>query len=245
MIKQKIIFFGTGNKSEKYLKYLYKNFKEIEIIGLCQNFYKDKKLNQNKTVQYAKSKNIKILKLKHVQNIKFDLGISYLYDKIFSNKLLSIPSKGIINFHLGPLPMYKGSYSIYHAISNLSKSNNYNFGVTLHYVETKVDSGPIIDLINIPILNNDTAFTLYNRSIKKLYSLFIKNIRSILKTESKVFAKKQSKIGKFYKRNKINHKISIKLNKKDLYNKIRALTFKGKEKPYFVLNKKKIYLIMK
>ena len=245
MIKQKVIFFGTGNKSEKCLKYLHKNFEGIEIIGLCQNFYKKNELNQNKTIEYAKSQNIKILKLNQAQNIKFDLGISYLYDKIFNKKLLSIPKKGIINLHLGPLPMFKGSYSVYHAINNLSKSNNHNFGVTLHYVESKVDNGPIIDLINIPILNNDTAFTLYNRSINKLYLLFTRNIRSILETKKKVSARKQSKIGKFYKRNKINHQINIKLNNKDLYNKIRALTFKGKDKPYFILKKRKIYLIMK
>ena len=78
-----------------------------------------------------------------------------------------------------------------------------------------------------------------------MYFLFTRNIRSILETKNKVSARKQSKIGRFYKRNKINHKINIKLNNKDLYNKIRALTFKGKDKPYFILKKKKIYLIMK
>ena len=245
MIKQKIIFFGTGKKSKKCLKHLYENFKEIKIICLCPNFYEKKSNKLNETIQYAINKNIKILNLNQVQNIKFDLGISYLYDKIFSKKLLSIPRKGIVNLHLGPLPMYKGSYSVYHAINNLSKSNNHNFGVTLHYVELKVDNGPIIDLTHIPILKNDTAFTLYNRSINELYPLFTRNIRSILETKNKVIAKKQNKIGKFYKRNKINHEINIKLNKKELYNKIRALTFKGKDKPYFILKKKKIYLIMK
>ena len=93
MKKQKIIYFGTGYKSKKCLKYLYENFKEIKIIGLCKNEFSNKKLNQDETIQYAKSKNIKILKLNQVENIKFDLGISYLYDKIFNKKLLSIPSK--------------------------------------------------------------------------------------------------------------------------------------------------------
>ena len=140
--------------------------------------------------------------------------------------------------------MYKGSYCIYHAITNLSKTNNKNFGVTLHYVEKKPDSGPIIDLINIPILKNDAAFTFYNRCVNKSYSLFTRNIRSILETKNKVTANKQKKIGKFYKRNKINHKINIELNKEELYNKIRALTFRGKDKPYFILKNRKIYLIM-
>ena len=62
MTKQKVIFFGTGKKSKKCLKYLYENFKEIKIICLCPNFYeKTDKLNE--TIQYAKNKNIKILNL--------------------------------------------------------------------------------------------------------------------------------------------------------------------------------------
>ena len=56
MIKQKIIFFGTGKKSKKCLKHLYENFKEIKIICLCPNFYEKKSNKLNETIKLHKKR---------------------------------------------------------------------------------------------------------------------------------------------------------------------------------------------
>ena len=240
---QKILFLGSGAKSFECLKYLNDEISNSKVVGLCPNYYKIKKTNK-KIINYAKRNKIKIINFSNISKIKFDLGICLLYDKILSNNILNIPKKGFVNFHLGPLPRYKGSYSVVNAIINARKENNWTFEVTLHYMMKKVDSGPIIDAIKIPITKNDTGYSLYKKSISKVYILFKKNIKSLIECNTMVKAKKQSGKGQFIPRKKINHKIKFGLNINEMYDRIRALTFPGKDRPYIVLNKKKIYLYL-
>lgn len=70
----------------------------------------------------------------------FDLGISYCYPRKITEPLLSLPSKGFINYHPGPLPEYKGPDQYRNAIMNKEKE----WGVTVHFMDEEYDSGPII-----------------------------------------------------------------------------------------------------
>ena len=38
----------------------------------------------------------------------FELGVSYCYPRKITEPILSMPKKGFINYHPGPLPEYKG-----------------------------------------------------------------------------------------------------------------------------------------
>jgi methionyl-tRNA formyltransferase len=70
----------------------------------------------------------------------FELGISYCYPRKIKEPLLSIPLKGFINYHPGPLPKYKGPKESTLAISNKET----NWGVTVHYMGKDYDTGKII-----------------------------------------------------------------------------------------------------
>lgn len=75
----------------------------------------------------------------------FDLGVSYSYPRKITKELLSIPSKGFVNYHAAPLPEYKGWLVYDEAIENKET----HWGVTLHEIDEHYDTGPIIKRVNI------------------------------------------------------------------------------------------------
>lgn len=69
-----------------------------------------------------------------------DLGLSIIGSHIFTADEIARARCGIANLHLAPLPEYRGRYSAAHAINEGAMT----FGVTLHYVDEGIDTGPII-----------------------------------------------------------------------------------------------------
>lgn len=65
-----------------------------------------------------------------------------------------------INLHPAPLPEYRGCNSYAHAIIN----GETEYGVTLHYMDEGVDTGPIIASPRFPILPDDTGRSLHDRA---------------------------------------------------------------------------------
>lgn len=69
-----------------------------------------------------------------------DLGVSIGGSHIFTSDEIARAWCGIVNLHFAPLPQYRGRYSAGHALRN----GETWFGVTLHYVDAGIDTGPII-----------------------------------------------------------------------------------------------------
>lgn len=63
-----------------------------------------------------------------------------------------------LNIHPAPLPEYRGCNSYAHAIIN----GETEYGVTLHYMNEGVDTGPIIDSPRFPIGPEETGKSLYS-----------------------------------------------------------------------------------
>jgi methionyl-tRNA formyltransferase len=68
-----------------------------------------------------------------------DWLVSFKADRIWTAKELSLPSRGAINFHLGP-PWYRGVGGYEAAIQERWES----YGVTAHHMTAQIDAGPII-----------------------------------------------------------------------------------------------------
>ena len=113
---------------------------------------------------------------KHVLE-SFELGVSYCYPRKITEPLLSIPKKGFINYHPGPLPKYKGPKESTDAINNKET----DWGVTVHKMDENYDTGPIIEVLDIKLHEPPTStaelgaishyflFNLFKNTIKKIY----------------------------------------------------------------------------
>jgi methionyl-tRNA formyltransferase len=81
---------------------------------------------------------------------------------------------GAINFHPSP-PWYPGSGGINKGLYNLDKKS----GITLHYMDEKVDNGKIIKFFPVDILETDTVETLLKRVHSKQFFAFMETVISI------------------------------------------------------------------
>lgn len=240
----RLLLLGSRIESYHCFQYLLRNFSNIEIVAIAPHVNPVSTREDQKIEPLAKANNIPVIERGEINQFDFDLGISLLYDSILTAEEIQIPKKGFVNLHLGPLPRYRGSNSVLHAIANARSENRWEFEVTLHYIVEKLDSGPIIDKVSMPIFEDDTAYNLHCRASDKVYELFVNNIHQLLAADGKVDAKQQTGTAGFYNRDEVDHFVDLNNSDIEIYDKIRALTFPGKPRPYTFINNKKIYLTL-
>ncbi|MHC5227461.1 phosphoribosylglycinamide formyltransferase [Enterococcus sp. LJL99] len=98
------------------------------------------------------------------------------YMRIIGPTLLEVYEKRIINIHPSLLPQFPGLHGIKDAFeANVSKT-----GVTIHYVDNGVDTGPIIAQEQIPIEPTDTLESLEVKIHKVEHELYPKTLARIL-----------------------------------------------------------------
>ncbi|OGW79911.1 MAG: phosphoribosylglycinamide formyltransferase [Omnitrophica bacterium RIFCSPLOWO2_12_FULL_44_17] len=92
----------------------------------------------------------------------------------------------ILNIHPSLLPQYPGAHSIQDAFQAREKET----GVTVHFVDEGVDSGPVILQRRVPILPDDTLESLEKKVHQTEYELYPEAIRLFLAGRLKVIAKR-------------------------------------------------------
>jgi polyketide synthase PksN len=105
-----------------------------------------------------------------------DLVINVNSYDILREPILSLPPRGIVNFHNGPLPRYGGLNACSWAILNGERAH----GVTWHYVDAGIDTGPIVAQRRFPITADETAGRLVVRSIRAGVALFGEMLPALL-----------------------------------------------------------------
>lgn len=81
---------------------------------------------------------------------------------IFPPDMLGIPHSGVVNFHNGPLPDYRGLNVPSWVIFNRETRH----GVTWHFVDESIDTGPIVAQAMINVDPRETAISLNFRCIQ-------------------------------------------------------------------------------
>ncbi len=148
----------------------------------------------------AKEKGIKAIKadninseksLKKIRELKPDLIVSAYFGQILKEEIIS-SAKNCINIHPSPLPKYRGISPYFWAISN----NEKEAGITVHFLEKKVDAGGIILQKIVKIEPKETVHGLFNRLSNEGAGILLKAIAQIEK--GKVVTKKQNKTNASY-----------------------------------------------
>jgi methionyl-tRNA formyltransferase len=97
-----------------------------------------------------------------------DFLLSFQAAQLMKAALLATPAMGALNLHLGPLPRYRGVAPIAWAVINGETVT----GVTLHRIEVGIDSGPVIASKRVPIREEDTGRTTYDKCSEAGVELF-------------------------------------------------------------------------
>ena len=89
------------------------------------------------------------------------IGISIYFSKIFKQELID-KFEYFVNLHNGPLPRYRGVNPINWALKNKESQH----GVTLHTIESGIDTGKILDQIMFPINDDMEVIDVYNLCLR-------------------------------------------------------------------------------
>jgi folate-dependent phosphoribosylglycinamide formyltransferase PurN len=100
------------------------------------------------------------------------------YSPILRGNIIDIPKIGILNAHPGLLPKYRGINTIQWAVYNGD-----DIGVTVHFIDRGVDTGPIIEQKVIHVEQNDTIESLRKKADAAAAELLSDLIFRILKRE--------------------------------------------------------------
>jgi methionyl-tRNA formyltransferase len=172
-----------------------------------------------------------------IKELKPDLIISMGWSQIIGRDILSIPVLGTIGTHISLLPKYRG-----HSPLNWGIIMGYKeWGITLFYLEERVDTGEIIAQKIFPIGARDDAQTLYSQAtyygIDLLIDALIKIKEGTLKTIKQPILPERP----LSKRKPEDGLIDWTSNGIEILNLIRALAkpFPG---AYCYLNGKKLFI---
>ena len=96
-----------------------------------------------------------------IQSNAIDVLLSIQYNWILPGQILDMVGRRAFNLHNARLPSYKGYNSISHAIAN----GDTTYDTTVHWMADEVDTGDIAYIARTPIARDDTALTLYRRTV--------------------------------------------------------------------------------
>ena len=158
-----LIFFGTNFDGAYFLQKLINKYDiKIVITDLIINDSLRKSLKRcllkrrlTEDIARWKSRMVlmdqTIIEKKKFKNIlreyNIDLGVVATFGKIIPKEVIESIPLGIINLHSSLLPKYRGANPIFWAIRNGEKE----FGITVHYLNERIDEGDIILQKKIPI----------------------------------------------------------------------------------------------
>ncbi len=182
-IKIAVFISGTGSNLKKLI-YFSKNKKSKFMVDLVISnkrhapgliYAKKNKINY-KIYDFKKqiSDEIKILNLVKKRKIKLICLAGFM--KILTEKFIKKFDGKIINIHPSLLPKYKGLNTHFKVLN----SNDKYSGCTVHYVNSKLDSGKVIIQKKVKILKSDTPKTLQKRILLEEHKLYSKALNIII-----------------------------------------------------------------
>lgn len=184
MKKVKTIFMGTPEFAIPVLKTLLKLSDVVCVVTKPDALVGRKKvLTPSPIKKLAIKENIPVLtpvKLKEeyqsILDYEPELIVTCAYGKIVPKVILDYPKYGCINIHASILPKYRGSAPMQWAIANGEKET----GITLMYMDEKMDTGDIIDIEKIPILDDDDLGSIHDKLSLLGSSILEKNFSNII-----------------------------------------------------------------
>lgn len=191
MKNKNIVFMGTPDFSVPVLKMLIENTNVLLVVTQPDKIVgKDKTVSFNPVKKLALEEKIPVFQpmrirkdFEKLKNLDIDLIVTCAYGQIIPKEVLDMPKYGCINVHASILPKYRGSAPIQWCLFN----NDDVTGVTIMYMDEGMDTGDIIKIKEIPILDSDNVGTLHDKLSKLGCDLLLEVLPTIFnKTNDRI-----------------------------------------------------------
>ena len=242
----KIVFMGTPSFAVPILEALIDNYNVIMVV--CQP---DKEKDRKGNIIYSPCKEIALKndievyqpnkirdEYQYILDKNPDIIITAAYGQIIPLEILEYPKYGCINVHGSLLPKLRGGAPIHHAIINGDKIA----GVTIMYMDKKMDAGDIISQRSIEIGENTILDDLYYKLSIIGRDLLLDTLPSIFNGTNDRIKQDENKVTFGFNITKEEEKIDFNDTSNNIHNKIRGLS--SIPGAYAIINNKrmKIYL---
>ena len=228
MNELKIVYMGTPEFSVPALEELSNNYNVVMVVTQPDKLVgRKKEITFSPVKKFALERDIPVFQpekiredYKKIIDLNPDLIVTCAYGQIIPKELLNFPKYGCINIHASLLPEYRGGAPIHKAVMDGKDKT----GVTIMYMDEKMDSGDILYQEELKITSEDNTSTMFNKlSIlgKKMIGTFIPKL---IKGDFTRTPQDESKVTYAYNISKEDEKLSFLDNSINIFNKIRGLS---------------------
>ena len=173
-----------------------------------------------------------------IERLDADVALSVLFDYILRAEFIDLFPDGVVNLHPSFLPYNRGANPNVWSIVEGTPA-----GVTLHYIDSGIDTGDIIAQRNVEVEPVDTGQSLYHRLEHACLELFAQTWPLV---RGRCAPRTQQSGGTYHRASDVADTDEIFLNHTytagELIDHVRARTFPPYQGVYFRANGRKVFL---
>ena len=223
----RIVFMGTPDFSVPVFKALAESYNVVAVVTQPDKKTGRKQILTPSPIKLASAEfNIPLLQpinikeeYEEILKYKPDMIVTCAYGQIIPKELLDYPKYKCINVHASLLPKLRGGAPIHHAIMDGYDKT----GITIMYMDTKMDSGDIISQKETKITKDDTLGTLHDRLSEMGKDLLMETLPNIISGNIKPIKQDENEVTYGYNITKEDEKIDFTKTNIEVDNKVRAL----------------------
>ena len=224
----KVVFMGTPDFAVPILEGLIENYNVVGVVS-----QPDKKVGRHQELvstpikQVAIKNNILCLQpvkvreeYQDILDLNPDIIITCAYGQLIPVEILNYPRLGCINVHASLLPKLRGGAPIHKAIIDGYEKT----GITIMYMDVKMDSGDIISQRDTEIIDNDNLESLHNRLSLIGKELLLDTLPEIIKGTNKRIKQNQDEVTYAWNIKREEERINFNITRREVFNLIRGLS---------------------
>ena len=222
-----IVFMGTPDFSVPVLEGLIDNYHVKAVITQPDKpVGRSSSLKPSPVKRCANDHDILVIQpvnikeqFQEVIDLNPDLIVTCAYGQIIPKELLDYPQFGCINVHASLLPKLRGGAPIHRAIIE----GNSKTGITIMYMAEGMDTGDIISMKEIPILDTDTASSMHDKLSVLGKELLLETLPSILNRTNNRIPQDESEATYAFNIKASDEKIDFNKSALEIFNQVRGL----------------------
>ena len=224
----KIVFMGTPEFAVPILEGLIESY---DVVGVVTQ--PDKKVGRKQELvptpikKVALEHGIKVFQPEKIRKdyedilaMNPDIIITCAYGQIIPKVILDYPRLGCINVHGSLLPKLRGGAPIHHAILDGYDKT----GITIMYMDVKMDNGDIISTSETKIEDTDNLESLHDRLSIMGKELLLKTLPSIIAGTNNRIKQNEDEVTFGYNITREEEHIDFNRTSREVFNHIRGLS---------------------
>ena len=228
MNKTRVVFMGTPDFAVPVLEVLIENYEVVGVVSQPDKRVGRKQVLVNTPIkEVALKHNILVLQPEKIREdyedilkLNPDIIVTCAYGQIIPSAILDYPKLGCINVHASLLPKLRGGAPIHKAIiDGYSKT-----GITIMYMDKKMDNGDIISTSETEILDSDNLESLHDRLSIMGRDLLLETMPSIINGTNKRIKQNEDEVTYAYNIKREEEHIDLSKTRREVFNQIRGLS---------------------